>query len=162
MRLLLALLPAVILGCAYYSGPKPPPLPADMVPVQAPEAVTWHTSIQVLTKNGLPIEDLWRNAGWIETQVRSVDQTEAAAWADCVDPLQNAIAGPDRLAVLVRLEQDGDARSKIHVETEWSYSQDSEVTCQSRGVWEPGMLAKIKEAAEANAAAAAAVDAENS
>ncbi len=129
-----------------YSGMKAPPMPDGMVEVAAPEPVTWHTAVQVLAKNDLPIEDLRRQFGWIETQVRPVDQAAASAWADCSDPLQNAIIGPDRVAVLVRVKSDGSDNSKIHVEAEWSYSLDSEVTCQSKGIWEQTLLAKIREA----------------
>jgi len=121
-------------------------MPDGMVQVAAPEPVVWHTTVQVLAKNDLPIEDLRRQFGWIETQVRPVDQAAASAWADCNDPLQNAIIGPDRVAVLVRVKSDGSDNSKIHVEAEWSYSLDSEVTCQSKGIWEQTLLAKIRDA----------------
>jgi hypothetical protein len=121
-------------------------MPDGMAEVAAPEPVTWHTTVQVLAKNDLPIEDLRRQFGWIETQVRPVDQAAASAWADCSDPLQNAIIGPDRVAVLVRVARDGSDNSKIHVEAEWSYSLDSEVTCQSKGIWEQTLLAKIRDA----------------
>ena len=134
-----------------YSGMSAPPMPDGMVEVAAPEAVTWHTSVKVLASNDLPIEDLRRQFGWIETQVRPVDQAAAAGWADCTDPLQNAIIGPDRVAVLVRVESDGSDNSKIHVEAEWSYSHDSEVVCRSTGVWEQTLLAKIKEPVEKTA-----------
>jgi len=152
MRPLLVCLLCLCLACAsYYSGPKAPDPPEDMVEVGAPEAVTWHTSIQVLARNDLPIEDLRRQFGWIETQVRPIDPSQATGWAECADPLQNAIAGPDRVAVLVRVTEDGSEHSKIHVQAAWSYSLDSEVNCQSNGIWERGMLAKIKDAAEAQA-----------
>lgn len=127
-------------------------MPNDMVRVAAPESVTWHVSVQVLASNNLPIADLRRQFGWIETQLRPVDQSAAAAWADCADPLQNAIAGPDQVAVLVRLKEDGSDYSKIHVTAQWSYRLDSEVTCTSKGVWEQLLLGKIKDAAEDAAA----------
>ncbi len=147
MRRLAVHLSLVAAACVpNYSGMKAPPMPDDMVEVAAPEPVTWHTTVQVLAKNDLPIEDLRRQFGWIETQVRTVDQTAASAWADCSDPLQNAIIGPDRVAVLVRVDSDGSNKSKIHVEAEWSYSLDSEVTCQSKGIWEQTLLSKITDA----------------
>ena len=55
------------------------------------------------------------------------------------------------VAVVVRVASDGNDKSKIHVEAGWSYSLDSEVTCQSRGIWEQGLLAQIKDASEAEA-----------
>lgn len=143
---------ALGLACTpFYTGPKPPPPPKDMTPLQASEEVTWHTAIRVLATHDLPIEDLRRRGGWIETQVRPVDQSAAAGWADCVDQLQNSIAGPDRLAALVRVVKLERDRTKISVEAEWSYSQDPNVTCQSRGVWERNMLTMIKQAAEQEA-----------
>lgn len=152
MRPMVAHLCVLGAACApNYSGLKAPPMPDGMVKVAAPEAVTWHTSVQVLASNDLPIEDLRRRFGWIETQVRPVDQTAASGWADCADPLQNAIIGPDRVAVLVRVDSDGSDNSKVHVQAEWSYSQDSEVTCESKGIWEQTLLAKIKEAVEQQA-----------
>jgi len=126
-------------------------MPDGMVEVAAPESITWHTSVRVLARNDLPIEDLRRQFGWIETQVRPVDPAAASAWADCADPLQNAIIGPDRVAVLVRVESDGSDKSKIHVQTEWSYSLDSEVTCETKGIWEQTLLATIKDAVEQDA-----------
>lgn len=147
MRRLAVYLCLVAAACTpNYSGMKAPPMPDGMVQVAAPEPVVWHTTVQVLAKNDLPIEDLRRQFGWIETQVRPVDQAAASAWADCNDPLQNAIIGPDRVAVLVRVKSDGSDNSKIHVEAEWSYSLDSEVTCQSKGIWEQTLLAKIRDA----------------
>ena len=147
MRRLAVYLGLVAAACVpNYSGMKAPPMPNAMVSVAAPESVTWHTTVKLLAKNDLPIEDLRRQFGWIETQVRTVDQAAASAWADCSDPLQNAIIGPDRVAVLVRVEADGSNSSKIHVEAEWSYSLDSEVTCQSKGVWEQTLLSKITDA----------------
>jgi len=134
-----------------YSGMKAPSMPDGMVEVAAPESVTWHTTVQLLANNDLPIEDLRRQFGWIETQVRPVDQAAASAWADCTDPLQNAIIGPDRVAVLVRVEGDGSDTSKIHVQAEWSYSLDSEVVCQSTGIWEQTLSARIKDAVEKKA-----------
>ena len=131
-----------------YSGMKAPAMPDDMVEVAAPEAVTWHTIVQLVSSNDLPVADLRRQFGWIQTQVVPVDQAAAAGWADCTDPLQNAISGPDRVAVLVRVESDGSDNSKIHVQAEWSYSLDSEVTCQSKGIWEQTLTAKIKDAVE--------------
>ena len=83
--------------------------------------------------------------------MKRVDQAEAAAWADCADPLQNAIPGPDRVAVVVRVASDGNTKSKLHVQAGWSYSFDREVTCQSRGIWEQQLLAKIKDASEREA-----------
>jgi hypothetical protein len=122
-----------------------------MVSLNAPEPVTWHTTIQTLAGDDLPIEDLRRQFGWIETQVKPVDRADAIAWADCSDPLQNSIPGPDRVAVVVRVLADGSQKSKLHVQAEWSYSFDSEVTCQSKGIWEQGLLGQIKAASEAEA-----------
>ena len=152
MRRLSVLLVALVLGCVpNYSGLSAPPDPENMVPLDAPEPVTWHTAIQVLAADDLPIEDLQRQFGWIETQVKSVDRTAATAWADCSDPLQNSIPGPDRVAVVVRVKADGSNKSELHVTAGWSYSFDSDVTCQSKGIWEEALLVQIKNAAEAAA-----------
>lgn len=151
MRRVPVLVIALVVACVpNYSGVSAPPDPENMVPLAAPESVTWHTAIQVLAGDDLPIEDLRRQFGWIETQVKRVDQQQAAEWADCADPLQNAIAGPDLVAVVVRVEADGDDKSKIHVQAGWSYSLDRDVTCQSRGIWEQGLLGQIKDASEAS------------
>ncbi len=151
MRCVPVLLLSLVLGCVpNYSGISAPPDPENMVPLNAPEFVTWHAAIQVLAADSLPLEDLRRQFGWIETQVKTVDQSEAFAWADCADPLQNAIPGPDRVAVVVRVAADG-KNSQLHVQAEWSYSFDREVTCQSRGIWEQTILEKIKDASETEA-----------
>ena len=152
MRRLAVLLVSLGGGCVpNYSGVSAPPDPENLVPLEAPESVTWHTAIQVLAADDLPIEDLQRQFGWIETQSKPVDRTAAASWADCSDPLQNSIPGPDRVAVVVRVKADGSDNSELHVTAGWSYSFDNEVTCQSRGVWEQALLVQIKNASEAQA-----------
>jgi len=146
-----ALLLVSAIACAPL-GPKPPPRPANMVPVNASESALWHATIQVLTDRGLPIKDLRRSYGWIETEPAPIDTTRSAAWADCADPLQNAIPRPDRVAVVIRVARDGSTRSKVHVAPTWSYQADADVRCKTAGIWEEDLRKEITAAAVATEA----------
>jgi hypothetical protein len=120
-----------------------------MVPVSASEPALWHATLQVLTDRGLPIKDLRRSFGWIQTEPAPVDTTRSAAWAECADPLQNAIPRPDRVAVVIRVARDGDTRSKVHVAPTWSYQADDDVRCTTTGIWEKDLQQAVIAAAEA-------------
>lgn len=136
-------------GCVPNYGPPAPPMPDDMTRLEVPEPTLWHSTIQLLTSRDIPIKDLRRGAGWVQTERFRVDPELAAGWAECADQLQNAIPAADQVEVIVRIDDDGSDASKLHVAARFSYSLDSGVTCQSNGVWERDVLLRIKGEAEA-------------
>ncbi len=139
----------LLAACVPNYGLPAPPMPDGMVRLDVPEPTLWHSTIQLLTTRDIPIRDLRRGAGWIQTDLFRVDSELAAASAECADQLQNAIPAADQVEVIVRIDEDGSNASRLHVAARFSYSLDSGVTCQSNGSWERDVLERIKGEAEA-------------
>ena len=121
-------------------------------PVNASFAKSWNAVIDIFANQSIPIRTIDRSSGLIVTDQLYVSQNDAIAWADCgTDPSGEKVA-PAHATYNVVVRGDS-ARSSVRTTVRFAdrYSATGTLVaydCVSRGVWETGMEATIRDMAE--------------
>ena len=137
---------AAVIGCR---TPPAPVAPRSGLPVSASFGKTWDATIDAFADRGIGIETLDRASGLIVPAGHvyvTGDYKRALSFADCGKSRASGPALPGTVKYNVVVRGDS-ARSTVQVRA--FYRTDSGDLCSSKGLYESGVEAAIKSAAEA-------------
>lgn len=138
-------LPLGLMLCSCVQHPKAP-VAYEAATVKAPFGRTWTATLDELSRRTMPIKNVDRESGVIITDALHLDQTYYPA-ADCgSDGFSPFVATQGTFSVLVRGDS---AQSSVRISARWiSVSTGAEALCSTRGTWEQGFQAAVRDAAE--------------
>lgn len=144
---------ALVTACAVATPPAPP-APRTATDVSASFNKTWEAVIDQFANENIPIRTVDKASGIIATEVLQVP-TNLDGVADCGRDMGVGLR-PTHASYNVLVRGDS-AKSTVRINVRWTRTgmarglSTATVTeeCSTRSVWEPGIEAKIKTAAEA-------------
>lgn len=127
-----------------------PPVPVEAAPVQASFDRTWNAVIDAFSERNIPVKTIDRSSGFIATdRIAVVDGQKE--WADCSGAYYKTYI--PQFATYNVLVRGDSAQATVKVTAIWEtiheYGSDgSPLRCNTKGVWEQGVQARVKAVAE--------------
>jgi hypothetical protein len=160
MRPASSALPILMVSFAACSSwhPPTPAAPRTGTPVQASYGRVWEAAIDELADRNAPITQLYRESGYMNTDMVRVPATVRDTLAECWRIKRafyaDTLITPTNAYYNIVVRGDS-SRSTVKVNTRWVHLAPGNMgpivtACESRGVWERRTEEAIKARAEAN------------